>query len=191
MSGTFPSSPVPSEITRTSLTPTLVSIAHSLKRQVRQRGSQRWAFSLQYPVLTRAAVAPLEAFLAAQRGQYSDFIFVPPVFGSTSGSASGAVTVNGAHTAGATSIAIAGLTGSLKGGDFVKFSGHNKTYILTADATTALTIEPPLYAAIAHGEGVSYNNVSVTCALASDSFSSTVAPGALVSGFSVELVEVL
>ncbi len=191
MSGTFPTSPAPSSISRTSFTPTLISVAHSLKRQTRTRGSQRWSFTLSYPALRRATLAPLEAFLAAQRGQYSTFLFVPPIFGSSSGTVSGSVTVNGAHAAGVSSIAITGLTGTLKAGDFVKFDGHNKVYFLTADATSTLTIEPPLSDALTSGEAVTYTDVPVTCALASDTFGVTLNPGNLTEGFTVELVEAL
>lgn len=191
MSGTFPTSPEPASITRTSITPTLISVSHSLKRQVRARGVQQWSFTLKYPPQRRATMAPLEAFLAAQRGQYSTFTFVPPVFGSSSGTVSGTVTINGAHAAGVNSIAILGLTGALKAGDFVKFAGHNKVYMLTADATTTLTIEPPLYAALTTGEAVTYSNVPVTCALASDSHSATLNPGNLTDGFELQLVEAL
>lgn len=191
MSGTYPTSPVPASVSRTSLTPTMISVAHSLKRQTRTRGSQQWSFSLSYPAQRRASVAPLEAFLAAQRGQYSTFIFVPPVYGSTSGSGAGTVTVNGAHSAGVSSIEISGLTGALKAGDFVKFAGHNKVYFLTADATTTLTIEPPLLAALSTGASVTYTDVPFTCALAADTFTAQLNPGNIVSGFDVQIVEVL
>ena len=191
MSGTFPTTPAPVSVTRTSVSPTLISVAHSLKRQVRSRGSQQWLFKLTYAPMRRATAAPLEAFLAAQRGQFSTFLFVPPVYGSSSGTPSGTVTVSGAYTAGSTSITIAGLTGTLKAGDFVKFAGHTKGYILTADATTTMTIEPPLYAALATGEAVTYSGVAFTCAVASDAFSSKLNPGNLTDSLEVSLIEVV
>ena len=191
MSGTYPTSPAPVSLTRNSLTPTLISVAHSLKRQVRTRGSQQWSFTLKYAPMRRATLAPLEAFLAAQRGQYSTFLFVPPILGSTSGSATGTVTINGAHAAGVNSIAILGLTGTLKAGDMIKFAGHSKVYFLTADATTTMTIEPPLLSALTTGEAVSYNSVPVTCALASDTLTMTLNPANLTDGFEVNLVEVI
>lgn len=191
MSGIFPTTPAPAEIRRQSLTPTLISVAHSLKRQVRSRGSQRWSFALKYSAMKRTNMAILEAFLMAQRGQYSTFTFVPPVFGSTSGTATGTVTVSGAHTAGDNTIVITGMTGTLKAGDFIKFAGHNKIYMLTADATTLATIEPPLLSALANGEAVTYNSVPFTCALASDTFESTLTPAGIFPGFEVSLVEVI
>lgn len=191
MSGNYPTTPAPASISRTSLTPTMISVAHSLKRQVRTRGSQQWSFTLAYPALRRASVAPLEAFLSAQRGQYSTFTFTPHVYGSTSGSATGTVTANGTHAAGVSSIAISGLTGTLKAGDFIKFAGHNKVYFLTADATTTLTIEPPLLAALSTGASVTYTDVPFTCALAADTFTAQLNPGDIVSGFDVQIVEVL
>jgi hypothetical protein len=191
MSGTFPTTPEPRSITRSSLSPTLISVSHSLKRQVRSRGSQQWSFKLAYAPLKRATLAPLEAFLIAQRGQYSTFSFVPPVYGNSSGTVSGTVTVNGAHAAGATSVAISGLTGTLKGGDFIKFAGHSKVYMLTADATATLTVEPPLSAALVTGEAVAYNGVTFTCALATDGLSATINPGDLTEALELVLVEVV
>jgi hypothetical protein len=191
MSGTFPTSPEPRSITRTSLTPTMISTAHSLKRQVRSRGPQQWSFRLAYTALKRATLAPLEAFLIAQRGQFSTFLFVPPVYGNSSGTVSGSVTVNGAHAAGATSIAVTGLTGTLKAGDVVKFAGHTKVYMLTADATTTMTIEPPLLSALVSAEAVTYNGVPFTVALVSDTLSATLNPGDLTEPFELNLIEVV
>ncbi len=187
----YPTTPAPHSVTRSSFTPTLISVAHSLKRQVRARGAHRWSFVLKYKPMRRASAALLDAFLMAQRGQYVSFLFVPPVYGSSSGTVSGTVTVNGAHSAGVASVSITGLTGTLKAGDMIKFAGHTKVYMLTADGTTTLTIQPPLSSALVTAEAVTYNNVPVTVALASDSFDSTMTPANLTGEFEVALMEVV
>ena len=57
------------------------------------------------------------------------------------------------HAAGDTTIAIDGFAGDganrLRQGDFIKFNGHTKVYMVVADVTSSsnastVTIEPPL-----------------------------------------------
>lgn len=90
----FPITPKASSISITSISPTLVSLTHSLKRQVRRRGGQRWLIDLAYPPLTRAKFAPIWAFSIAQQGQYKTFKYIPEIYGSTSGEAVGTLAVN-------------------------------------------------------------------------------------------------
>jgi hypothetical protein len=189
MAGTFPTSPAPSSIKVSSHQPTLVSMSHSMKRQVRTRGSQRWSFELQFPPMTRAEFAPIFAHVVKQQGQFGTFTFVPHTLSDSLGSVSGSVTANGAAAVGDSTVAISGLTGTLKAGDFVKFAGHDKAYMLTADATTSLSIEPALMSAVANGEAVTYSSVPFVCALASDVHEfETGAPA--VYAFQVALIEV-
>ena len=62
MSGVYPTIPCFSSMRFSSATPTLVSWSHSLLRQSRSRGSQRWLIEAEYPPnLTRAEIAPLVA----------------------------------------------------------------------------------------------------------------------------------
>ena len=82
MSGTFPTTPLPSQMTVKSIQPTRVSTTQNLRRQVRGGTVQRWGFALQWDALRREELAPLHAFALAQRGQYEAFTFTPPVMGS-------------------------------------------------------------------------------------------------------------
>ena len=135
----FPTTPVPSTISIRSITPTFTSVTQSLKRQVRQRGGQRWLISASYPPLNRTEFAPVWAFAQLQKGQFNTFTFIPPVYGNTSGTATGTLLVNnsGGYAVGTTTIVSDGLTGTLKAGDFLKFAGHDKVYTLTADSGTS------------------------------------------------------
>jgi len=191
MSGSFPATPVASSVKITSTAPTLISVSHSLKRQARSRGGQRWMMEVNYPPLTRAQFAPLWAFAAKQRGRYESFTFTPPVYGNSSGSATGTLLVNNAsgYSAGDTTIAADGLTGTLKAGDFVKFGGHDKVYCLTADGSTSLTIEPPLLSSVADNEAITYNSVPFTVSFGADSQEMAVGIEGVVD-FSIALVEV-
>ena len=141
-----------------------MSETRSGRRQVRSIGSQRWSITATYNPMTRAEFMPVYAFVLSQKGQLETFQFVPPVVGSTSGTATGSVTTNGSSAIGATSVTIAGLTGILKAGDFIKFATHSKVYMVTADRSGAgaMTIEPPLFVAVAGSTAITYNSVPFT-----------------------------
>ncbi len=108
----FPTTVALADMTITSMEPTQVSITHSLKRQVRSRGGQRWAIKGSYAPLDREQAAELYAFGVAQRGQYQTFTIVPPTVSAPLGSANGTPLVDGVHSAGATSISVDGWSAS-------------------------------------------------------------------------------
>jgi len=186
----YPITPSPSSIKIIGISPTLTSVTHSLKRQARSRGGQRWLIEAGYPSMTRSTFAPLWAFVNAQQGQYNTFTFKPPIYKDSSGTATGTLLANGASTAGDSSIACDGLTGTLKAGDFIKFAGHDKVYTLTADATTSLAIEPPLMSAVADNEAITYNDVPFTMAFVNDKQELSMGVDQMI-GFSIKLVEVV
>jgi len=187
----FPITPEASSIKITGISPTLTSVTHSLKRQARSRGGQRWLIEAKYPALTRSEFAPLWAFANEQQGQYNTFTYKPPIYKNTSGTASGVLIVNGASTAGNSSINCTGLTeGTLMAGDFIKFAGHDKVYVLTSDGTTTLNIEPPLVQDVAHEDAIAYNEVEFTMAFTDDKQELSMGVEQLV-GFSISLVEVV
>ena len=183
----FPTSVVPNGITITSLNPTYTSVTHSLKRQVRTRGGQRWSMDVTFPPLTRTDFAPVWAFVQKQKGQFGSFSFTPPIYSNTSGTATGTLLVNNSagYIAGTTTI-----TGTLKAGDFIKFSGHDKVYTIVADATTSLTIEPVLQSAIVNNETVTYNAVPFTVAFTTDTQNMSVGINGFVD-YSMKLIEVV
>jgi hypothetical protein len=190
MSGSYPITPVANGIQITGISPTLTSLTHSLKRQARSRGGQRWLIDLSYPLMDRAEFSPLWAFANAQKGQYGTFTFQPPIYKDTSGTATGTLLVNGGDSAGDSSIACDGLTGTLKAGDFIKFASHDKVYTLTSDATTTLAIEPPLMSAVVDNETVVYNDVPFTMAFADDKQIMSMGTHNFIN-FDVKLVEVV
>lgn len=205
MSGTFPATPVPNAERIRSLQPTLVSITHSLKRQARTRGSQRWGIRLTWPQLRRASFAPLWAFVINQRGQFDTFQYVlSGVLKNAQGALGGAPVVD--NEVGSPTIVPAGRTIYIKGAsnsitgwgkamDFFKFAGHSKVYQLSADVSTdgtgraQLSFDPALVAAPAHGEALTFTNVPFTVALASDSQEFPLAVGSFFT-LDLDLVEV-
>lgn len=179
MSNVYPSSPGFSGLKITSLQPTLVSVAHSLARQVRSRGGQRWGIEATYPPnLTRAEAAPLLAFALQQRGQFGIFTLVlHGQWASARGVATGTPLVDLGSQTGRTVNTkgwTASVTGILRAGDFLKFNGHAKVYMVTADVNStgaglaAIPIEPALMAMPANNEPVIVNNVPFTVSFASD-----------------------
>jgi hypothetical protein len=178
MSGTFPSTPVPSSVAISSEQNTIVTTTASGRRQARQIDGQKFRLRVRFPIMTRSQFAPINAFIMKQRSQMESFQFTPPTVDDTLGSASTVISVNGAVSAGATSCAIDGMTNSqsgvLKAGDYFRFTGQNKVYMCVADVSSngsgqgTLTFEPPLRTAVADNAVIIYNNVDFTVGLTGD-----------------------
>jgi hypothetical protein len=177
MSGSFPSSPEPSSINIKSNQTTMVSVAISGRRQARQLQNQRWSMDVGFPPMTRSEFAPIMAFIVSQRGKKESFQFTPVIIDDALGVETGTVLVNGVHAVGDTTIAMdafaADGSGRFKAGDFIKFGGHNKVYMVVSDVTSSsnaatVTIEPPLTTALSDNDTVVYDSVPFTVALSND-----------------------
>jgi hypothetical protein len=180
MSGNWPTIIGFSSMKFTSLQPTLVSVSHSLTRQSRSRGgAQRWGIEATYPPnLLRAELAPIFAFALKQRGQWDTFTLTPPALWATArGIATGTPKIKGASQAGRNVITdgwTATQTGILLEGDFLKFAGHSKIYMVVDNANSngsgeaTLVIEPALMATPEDNEDIVVTSVPFTVALASD-----------------------
>jgi len=189
-----------------SITPTLVSVAHSLKTQKRSRGSQRWAFDLEFAPMTRAEWQPIFAFLVKQRGRYGTFQWTLPTplltpLGSLGGSPvvnnnAGSPTASQAGTRALwTSGWTAALSAALKAGDFLlPAGGSGKVYMATEDVGTdsngfaSIQIEPALMDDIAHGAALTVSSVPFTVSITKDSLESALALGPQY-GINLELIE--
>lgn len=165
----YPTSPAFNAINLESVSPTLTSTAINGRMQSRKIGGQKWTLTASYAVMTRTEFNPVFAFVVSQQGSHGVFTMVPTGIGSTSGTASGTVTTS-ATVAGLASVTVAGLTGDLKAGDVVKFSGHDKVYMLTADRSGDgdLSITPALIKAVTSSDTVVYEDVPFTVRLSND-----------------------
>lgn len=179
MSGAYPANPSFASMKFTSIQPTLVSVSHSLARQARSRGgAQRWGIEGTYPPMLRSTFAPVIGFALAQRGQYETFTLTPPaLWSSARGIATGTPVVKGAAQTGRTVLTegwTASQTGILLAGDFIKFAGDSKVYMVTADCNSdgagdaSVVIEPALMASPADHAVITVNSVPFTVAFASD-----------------------
>ena len=169
MAGIYPTTPEFQAVNLKSTHNNLKSTTISGRVQVRTIGGQKWEFSAKYNPMTRAEFQPVFAFVTSQQGSLGTFTIVPPVVGSTSGTATGTALVNGATSAGATSVPVDSFTATIKAGDFVRF-GHTKVYMVTADIDGAgdLSIEPALITGVSNDETMTYNGVAFTMRLRND-----------------------
>ena len=178
MSGTFPSSPVPRNVAISTNQNTIVTTTASGRRQARQIDGQRFRLRLSFPIMTRTEFAPILAFIKKQRSQIESFSYTPPTVDDALGVASGVISVNGAISAGVTSVAIDGManstSGVFKAGDLFRFTGQNKVYMCVADVSSngsgqgTLTFEPPLRANVSDNAIIIYSNVDFTVGLTGD-----------------------
>ena len=132
----------------------------------------RWAFTVQSPPLLRSEA--FQNITNANRPGDLGTNVVPPGIGSTSGTASGTITVQLSsstdpaynYVKGSKTIAVSGGSGTLKKGDLIRFSDHSKVYQLTSDtnldgsSTDTISIFPGLFQTLT-ASTVSYNNVSI------------------------------
>jgi hypothetical protein len=152
---------------------TITSTTDSGKMFSVQVDGQRFKFSASYPPMNRSEFAPVYAFIMKQRSQKETFQIALPDLKNAKGDVSGVVETNGTANAGDTSVTVDGMTGTLKAGDFVKFNGHSKVYMVVADATASagsatLTIEPPLRENLSDNEVITYDGVEFTVRLTND-----------------------
>ena len=173
MSGTYPTTPEFRSVGFSSEQKTITSTTDSGKMFAVQVDGQRFKFAASYPPMSRSDFSPVYAFIMKQRSQKETFQIALPDLKNAKGDVSGTVLVNGVHSAGDTTIDVDGMTGTLKAGDYIKFAGHTKVYVVVEDATASagaatLTIEPPLRSALADDEAVTYDNVQFTVRLTND-----------------------
>ena len=200
MSGTFPTSPAPRDVAISSNQNTIVTTTASGRRQARQIDGQKFRLRLRFPVMTRSEFAPIIAFIMKQRSQMESFQYTPPSVDDTLGVASGVISVNGAISAGVTSVAIDGManstSGVFKAGDFFRFTGQSKVYMVVADVSSnasgqgTLTFEPPLRSNVADNAVLIYSNVDFTVGLTGDIQEFTIGTENYFQ-YEIDLIEVL
>jgi len=178
MAGAFPTTKKPRVFNFTSNRPNNTSYTLSGKRSVKQFAAQYFSFSVQMPPMKQSDFQQFYAFLVKQKGSFEDFTFEYPLDNLGADKAETDILANGVQAIGDSTIAMDGFSVStddvLKGGDLIKFSGHNKVYMVTGDANSnasgqaTVSIEPPLQAALADNEAVTVNKPSLTVALVQD-----------------------
>lgn len=167
MSGSFPITAGFQTLDFQSNSPTRITTSVSGKTQRVKVGGQFWSFKLKSPAMTRAQLMADYAFIVQQDGQAESFTIVPPEVASTRGTASGTITINATYAAGQSTVKGNGASGTLKKGDIIKFSNHDKVYMITEDvdmdasSEDTFQIYPPLTTAVTSSTTVTYNNVPI------------------------------
>lgn len=160
-----------------SVRPTIMNQSLSGRRVARQLGSQYFSFSVKMPPLVQADAMSAFAFLQKQKGGYETFTIKLPTENRGASKGETDILVNGAHTAGDTTIALDGFafstTGALKAGDLIKFANHSKVYMVENDidssgtGTLTVQISPGLAETLANDEAVTVNRPAFTVYLTS------------------------
>ena len=157
----------------TSISNTRITTSVSGKTHRRKVGAQNWQIKLKSPSMTRAEFMADYSFIATQDGQYGSFTIVPPEIGSARGTVSATLTNDATVAAGQSECDTGGGSGTLLKGDLIKFSNHDKVYMITADVTLTsgndrLNFYPPLVTGITNSTTVTYDNVPLKVFLDSD-----------------------
>jgi hypothetical protein len=199
VSGAYPLAFRPAKVEMTGVSPTFVSTPHSLKAQRRSRGAHRWRLKYIYGPMVRAEYSPIVGFLDEQLGQFEKFTTVIAGKENPLGGVSGATQVDGAQAAGVLSVNLknlpATINGVFKAFDLITFAGHLKVYEVTRDANSdgagkaTVFIMTPLFTAVANTEAVTWQNVAMKVARASDTFDRSWKGGLVCPGFEVEMNE--
>jgi hypothetical protein len=176
MAGSFPISAGFQTLDFQSNTNSRVTVSVSGKTQRIKTGSQFWSFKLKSPAMTREDMMSDFAFIVKQDGQVESFTIVPPEISSTRGTATGTITVANVTSdtptmslaAGSSAIGVSGGSGTLKKGDLIKFSNHDKVYMITEDVNLdgstvdQIQFYPPLTTALTGGgQTITYNDVPI------------------------------
>ena len=179
MAGTLPTSPAFQSVSIKTNNPNITTISTSGRRQVKTQQSQFWSFTAAYPPMNRSQFGPIAAFVTKQRGAFESFTMILPDYSTTSGAlTTQSVTTTNSEALGATAIELSvgaslTLSGALKAGDFVKFTGHNKVYMIVDDVdfsggSATMNIEPGLVVAVGSGVVIDYKDVEFTVFLSND-----------------------
>lgn len=168
MSGSLPTTPKFASCKVASERAVVTSTSISLRTQQRSLGGQRWRMTITYPPMLRADFAPIDAFLESQTAD--SFTVTPTTISGALGTPTGTVLTSGSTSAGAKTLSITGLSGTLKAGSFIKFATHDKVYKVTADRAGAgtLSIEPGLRITVGGSVAITYQNVPFTVRLVSN-----------------------
>lgn len=178
MAGTFPTTIAPRALNFSSNRPNSTVYTLSGKRSTKQFAGQYFGFTVTMPLMTQAQFQEYHAFLVKQKGSFDTFDIEYPLNNQGADKAKTTVATRAVASTGATAVQVDGFSNNqddaLKAGDLIKFSGHNKVYMVTADVNSngtgqsTINIEPPLQADLADNEAVDVNKPTFKVALVQD-----------------------
>jgi len=167
--------------------PAYVQDMLNLKRRASSQNVQRWEIETGIFPENNSANFLLHSVVNGHSTPF--YVRMPQVYGMTRSAANTAVNNGAGYIAGVNSVVV---DTALVAGEFIKFHGHSKVYLVITGGTTAV-IFPPLIAAIADNEVV-YTDTRVTLLAMYDTsvqLGITYKDGVLSDPGSVKLVESL
>jgi len=177
-------------MTMRSNVPVFISDTLSLKRNIGRRSAQRWELETKLEPLTVGA-QNLMAHLVVNGHSEVITILVPQNTGVLKARTSTSnPTCTGA--AGASAVTVAGNTGLIPRGTFIKFTNHSKIYMTTADlnGTGSLNIFPTLRVAQNANTFQHRDNVVMSCYYDTDTVTGMVYDDAMLMDVgTVKLIE--
>lgn len=189
MSGTFPSTPQPTDIKFNLQTPVLKTTTISGKTRRVAMGIQYYTMTLRFGSMTSSQMNPIQAFIASQYGAYDSFQIVLPKisYRKATDSISTTPTATASVSAGATSLKVTTDNNKtvLKAGDFFKFANHTKVYMANTDFTSTstgtgvLSFTPALVNDVTSSEALTITAVPFTVILDNEEQSFTVGVGGI------------
>ena len=199
MSITLPASMKYSASVLTSAPNTISDVTQDGGHQVRRFGGHRWMFSLTIPFLSTAEWKEIYAAIANAEGQYESFQIIHPIFTAPRGTGAGSPLTNGASQTGKTLVTDgwSTLQTVMKAGDVFTIAGHNKVYMVTADANSdgggncTLNIFPPLqYTDYGNNAAITVTNVPFRMRFVNREVATIQMQNSLYSSsFSIDLIE--
>ena len=157
----------------------IVNVSLTGDRYVANLGNSHWEFTLKTAPISRSDVGNK---MPLSTDNTDIFTFLLPVtLDDSKGTVSGTVTVSSSTSdganpaAGSKQINVTGGSGTLKAGDFIKFSNHTKVYMLTLDtnldgsSVDAVHLYPALIKNVS-GATITYDNVQIKAVPISKAF---------------------
>lgn len=157
----------------------IVNVSLTGDRYVANLGNSHWEFTLKTAPISRSDVGNK---MPLSTDNTDIFTFLLPVtLDDSKGTVSGTVTVSSSTSdganpaAGSKQINVTGGSGTLKAGDFIKFSNHTKVYMLILDtnldgsSVDAVHLYPSLIKNVS-GATITYDNVQIKAVPISKAF---------------------
>lgn len=195
MSGTFPTSILPNSLSLQDNRPSLINQSVSGKRVTRKYGSQYFTLEVSLPPLQKSDAMTVFSFLKQQENAFDKFDYQYPIINTGVNRTQTDIKADGAHSVGDSTIALKNFDTStsnvLKAGDVIKFSGHDKVYMVTADLTSdssgdaTVSISPAIISTLANNEAVTVDQPNFKVYLDSDILFTTNSSGLFAISFSL------
>lgn len=194
MAETIPSTLIISNVSIKHNIPTFYNESINLKGNSTDRGIHRLEGTLDLTTTSNKDKRQLEAFLMRLRGRSGEFFLsLPDRFTALDQDLDLAVSTNGAHNIGDTSLTLSIFDGVITEGDMFTIANDKKIYIATTSSELSSTIEiyPPLHKAAADALLVDFGSPTILARLVDDMQTIDYSESGMIHTISLNWVEAL